>query len=558
MTGSVIGRARAALALIAVTAATLAPASGRELGGVEVLVLHRDGAVAAGDAVRDAGGTVGLALPVASSVSALVPVRAVRSLEAQPGVVSVTPNDPIQMTQTSSDSTSTVRTVYAREVGADRMRSSGVDGTGVRVALIDTGVSPADPRDVRVASVPHPFVRDGERQACLNLSGEAHCRDSFGHGTFMAGLIAGTGASSGGRYTGIAPGAEIVSVKIAGRDGSADVTKLLAAIQWVVSFRQELGISVLNLSLGTNSRAPYQYDPLNYAVQRAWRAGITVVVSASNRGPARETISKPADDPLVLTVGATDDHGTPAIDDDRLPYFSSRGPTAHGLAKPDVVAPGSLLVSLRSPNSFVEASDPSGGVDANHRRASGTSMSAAVVSGVAALVHQARPDWGPDNVKHALMTTARPVADRDPLSVGRGVVHAPSAASAATGRANVGVSLPLQPSGSLDESRADVLVSRECRLGERLLNPKCDHVNGDQTANGGTWDPTAYQSDWTGSSWYGSQWIPSLGSSWYGSSWYGRDWISTNFQGSSWYGNSDDSLDYGLPLLGSSWYGAWR
>ena len=184
-------------------------------------------------------------------------------------------------------------------------------------------------------------------------------------------------------------------------------------------------------------------------------------------------------------------------------------------------------------------------------------MSAAVVSGAAALVSQARPDWQPDNIKHALMATARQVADRDPMSIGRGVIHVPSAASAPTGWANEGLGVVSDLSGTLDGSRADVLVTRQCSTLERMLDPKCDHLNGNRTANGGTWSPSGYSSEWNGSSWYGSQWIPSLGSSWYGSSWYGNNWLSTNFQGSSWYGNRDNT-DYGLPLIGSSWYGAWR
>src|SRR5207245_1877202 len=128
-----------------------------------------------------------------------------------------------------------------------------------------------------------------------------------------------------------------------------------AAIQWVVSFKDRYGIKVLNLSLGTDSTQTYRTDPLNYAVERAWDSGIVVVVSASNRGPGPATISKPGDDPLVITVGAVDDRGTPGLGDDELPNFSSHGPTAaDGLAKPDLVAPGGHIVSLRAPGSAID------------------------------------------------------------------------------------------------------------------------------------------------------------------------------------------------------------
>src|SRR5207249_1124844 len=145
----------------------------------------------------------------------------------------------------------------------------------------------------------------GQVTTCENLSGDPDCADNYGHGTFLAGIIAGSGASSGGAYKGIAPDAKLVSIKIAGANGACDVSNILAAIQWVVSFKSRYGIKVLNLSLGTDSTQTYRTDPLNYAVERAWAAGIAVVVSASNRGPDPRTISKPGDDPFVITVGAT-------------------------------------------------------------------------------------------------------------------------------------------------------------------------------------------------------------------------------------------------------------
>src|SRR4029077_1297314 len=120
---------------------------------------------------------------------------------------------------------------------------------------------------------------------CENLTGEPTCDDNYGHGTFIAGLIAGNGASSNGAWSGVAPNANLVSVKVAGRDGSADVSNGLAGIQWVVSLKDHYGLKSLNLSLGTDSTQSYRVDPLNYAVEKAWDSGITVVVAASNNGP---------------------------------------------------------------------------------------------------------------------------------------------------------------------------------------------------------------------------------------------------------------------------------
>jgi serine protease AprX len=184
-------------------------------------------------------------------------------------------------------------------------------------------------------------------------------------------------------------------VKIAGADGAADVSNVLAAIQWVVSFKDKYDIRVLNLSLGTDSAQSYTTDPLNYAVERAWAAGITVVVSAGNNGPDPRTISKPADDPWVITAGATDDRGTAGVGDDTLPAFSGRGPTAaNGLFKPDVVAPSAHMVSLRAPGSTIDTKFPNY-VDGSYRQGSGTSMAAGVVSGAVALMLQANPSLPP-------------------------------------------------------------------------------------------------------------------------------------------------------------------
>jgi serine protease AprX len=521
-------------------------------------------AVAAIDAV---GGTVTFALPIVNGAAASMPADALEALEAETGIIDVVENAPIVFQHDDDDDdddegSSEPRSVFVREIKADRLWDDGIDGAGVRVAIIDTGVSAVPDLADRLISVPHPTDPSGTA-ACVDFSGELSCEDSYGHGTFIAGLIAGTGASSDGEHRGVAPGAEIVSIKIAGADGSADVTKVLAAIQWVVSFREELGIRVLNLSLGTNSPVSYRFDPLNFAVERAWRAGITVVVSASNRGPAPGTISKPADDPLVLTTGAVDDRGTTLIWDDRMPRFSGRGPTAtDGLAKPDIVAPGARVTSLRSPGSTVEAMAPGGGVDETYRRGSGTSMSAGIVSGSVALMLQENPSWTPDRVKFALMSTARMVATTDRRAIGSGLIDVHRAVTdAPKGLANQNVFVLSDGTGSIEDSRGDVRVRSHCtdQLEKTIMPSRCDLVQDMETAQGRMFDSGEYrEEEWTGSSWYSSQWNWALGSSWYGSSWYGSSWYGSSWYGSSWYGHHDEDDSYGIAILGSSWYGAWE
>src|SRR5205807_4236207 len=175
------------------------------------------------------------------------------------------------------------------------------------------------------------------------------------------------------------------------------------------------------------------------AVEKAWDSGVVVVVAASNRGPGPGTISKPGDDPLVITVGAVDDMGTPGLGDDQVPDFSSRGPTAaDGLAKPDLAAPGGHLVSLQAPGSAIDTQFPNY-VDGSYRKGSGTSMATGVVSGSVALMLQANPGLTPDRVKYSLAATARNVASSDPMTVGAGLINIYGALRAPAGVANQSV-----------------------------------------------------------------------------------------------------------------------
>ena len=517
---------------------------------------------AAARAVRQLGGEVVRDLPIVDGLSARLPQSALGRLARTPGVRAVTPDVAVTVSATSGGTSgSDLKSVYGDEVGATALRAGGLTGKGVRVALVDTGVT--ETADLRGRLVPvsaeptRSAVTDRGTAACVNFSGEEGCQDSFGHGTFLAGLIAGDGTASQGRFTGIAPGAEIVSIKIAGRTGAADVTKVLAAIEWVVSFKDTYGIEVLNLSLGTPSKAPTWVDPLNHAVQRAWKAGITVVVAASNLGPAPDTVTKPGDDPYVITVGSVDDRETPALSDDRSPAFSGRGvlSATRAVGKPDVVAPGVRLVSLRSPGSFIEEKSSGAGVDAVYRRGSGTSMSTAVVSGLVALLEQGRPGLTPDTTKAVLKATAAKVNDSTALTVGAGLVQGQAAlTSAATLTQAHRLS---DNTSSLDLSRAGVIVTS-------CLKADCvEQRTGDTTDQGrsyvyGSWDQPGddLAASLYGNSWYGSQWVSTSGNSWYGNSWYGNSWY-----GNSWYGvDSTDTSEqpYGAPIDGSAFYGVYQ
>ena len=513
-------------------------------GTVPVVVQLRGDAVAGEKAVAEAGGRVTRHLPLINGLAASVPAGAVTTLASAGGVRAISLDR--QVTVQAGGGSGSPNSVYNKVVRADDAWAKGTTGSGVTVALIDTGVAGVSDLAGRVLPVTDDIT--GVTSPCVNFSGEPGCGDSYGHGTFIAGLIAGDGSASGGTYKGVAPGANLVSIKVAGADGSTDVSTVIAGIQWAVSFKDRYGIKVLNLSLGTDSTQSYRVDPLNYAVEKAWASGVTVVVAASNRGPEAGTISKPGDDPWVITVGAVDDRGTPGLGDDTVPNFSSRGPTAaDGLAKPDVVAPGAHVVSLRAPGSAIDTQFPNY-VGEAYRKGSGTSMATGVVSGTVALMLQADRTLGPDRVKHALMATARDDASADRMAVGAGLVDAYAASFAApAGVANQGLERSTGL-GSLDASRGSAKV--------RLASQVPTVATGLLTAQLGLWRPvqTLY-GPWTGSSWYGSSWY---GSSWYGSSWYGSSWYGSSWYGSSWYGGFEGSSWYGSSWYGSSWYGAWE
>lgn len=516
-------------------------------GDVSVIVRAANVHVAA-EAVAAADGQVTRRLRIIDGVAATVPRTALRVLGSTPGVRDVVPNYKMHVESVGSkragQALTEPRSVYGEEVEAPRVRALGWRGQGVTVAVLDTGISGPD-LGARVKPVRNDLT--GVWSPCVDLSGERTCRDTYGHGTFMAGIIAGDGASSGGKYAGIAPKANLVSIKVASADGSADVSTVLAGIQWAVSFRERYGIKVLNLSLGTNSTQTWAVDPLNYAVERAWAAGIAVIVSASNRGPALRTISKPADDPWVITVGAVDDRGTTSVSDDVSPDFSGRGPTSDGLAKPDLAAPGANLVSLRSDGSNIDNQFPERIAGAYHR-GSGTSMAAAVVSGAAALVLSAHPSMTPNRLKYSLTSTTRQAAKTDPAAVGSGVVDAYNALKAPTGQANVGLARS-NGMGRLDLSRGSVLV--------RTDDPLRTVIRGSLTAQVLLWDPVGFVTgNWSTTTWYVSPWAsrPLFRTMWWGSNWGGIDAAGCSTD----EGHRDDcSYGDGHNWEGAAWYGSW-
>jgi serine protease AprX len=304
--------------------------------------------------------------------------------------------------------------------------TQGLSGKGITVAVIDSGV--AD----------HPDLA-GRIVARVDLTGEGSNGDPGGHGTHVAGLIAGNGAASKGAWTGVAPQANIASVRVIDATGHAKLSTIFAGLQWVLRNRTTYRIRVANLSFGGAALSGYQNDLLASAVEMLNFAGLTVVVSAGNNGGAGpSTITTPATDPFVITAGADDTNGTAGLRDDSVATWSSRGPTAFdGIAKPDLIAPGRTVVGLRVAGSTLDTLYPGrrvtakGAKTAQYFTLSGTSMAAAIVSGVAALYLERRPSATPRDVKAQLTATARPLRDVRATEQGAGVVDAYAAVTKA-------------------------------------------------------------------------------------------------------------------------------
>ena len=377
-------RRGAAFAAATLVALTSVPASGhghiRAAAWREVVVTGA-GADGAAHAVKAAGGEVIAALPVARGVAARLPQGT--SLGAE---WTVAPQRAITVAEAATPAATGSAMTVRQMVG---LPADGDEGRGVTVAVVDTGV----------ADVPDLARRVAQH---VDLTGTGN-GDGYGHGTFMAGLIAASGAASGGAYRGVAPGARLIDVKVADGQGRTDLITVLRGLQWVSDHRKD--VQVVNLSLSSGSPLPYQIDPLNQALESLWHRGVTVVVPSGNDGPDTGSVTSPGNDPLLLTAGGLDAAGTPDRSDDVVGVWSGRGPTRQGDAKPDLVAAGGHVVSLRAPGSVVDESYAHARVGDDYFRGSGTSMAAAVTSGVIAGALAEQPQLDPDAMKNLLLST---------------------------------------------------------------------------------------------------------------------------------------------------------
>ncbi|HET6809781.1 MAG TPA: S8 family serine peptidase [Acidimicrobiales bacterium] len=481
--------------------------------------------------------------------------------------------------------------------GAQAYWKAGYTGQGVGVALVDTGVSPVEGLNLGQNVVYGTDLSiDSQSPDLTNV-------DSYGHGTHMAGIIAGRDASATGPYAGdrtdfvgMAPDSQVVSIKVADTYGDTDVSQLIGAIDWAVANQARYNIRVLNLSVGIDPGQAYQVDPLAYAAEQAWAHGILVVAAAGNDGTGKKGpgagLQDPAYDPMLLAVGAADTNGTLNTHDDTVAAFSStQGSGKDGDRKPDLVAPGEHIASLRDTNSWIDQNYAStGAVNDRLMRGSGTSQAAAVVSGAAALIFSEHPDATPDQVKNLLMHATDHLDKADPGSQGHGELnltkaidknvdnwHQPNSHSTGTGslqadRPNGGLvdSSGAQLSGEVDifgnQVDTGALAQAEAAgTGWSALAFSAGPGGGTGSGAGGsgttfagvgatgassagvtsagvgtstdatsghTWSGHTWSSgDWAGHTWSSDTWT---GHTWSGHTWSGHTWSGHTWSASSW------------------------
>lgn len=326
------------------------------------------------DHIAKIGGKTKYILPIINAVAVYMPSSNIKSMAMEDITEKIYLDDYVYK----------LMDVTPITVGSDFANEYGLTGKNVSIAVLDTGVFPHND-----LTSPHnrilafkDFIDDSSRPY-----------DDDGHGTHVAGIIAGNGFSSKGKYMGIAPDANIVGVKVLKGDGAGNISDVIAGIQWTVDNRSRYNIKVMTLSLGTKANSRYIDDPLCKAVDAAVNAGITVVVAAGNSGPNPSTITSPAISPNVITVGACNDRNAESFRDITIADFSSIGPTKEGLNKPDILAPGVRINSLAN-NSF------------EYNTLSGTSMAAPVVAGCAALLYESNPQATPLEIKQLISSNA--------------------------------------------------------------------------------------------------------------------------------------------------------
>ena len=373
-----------ALSFSAFAVADVDPALKGKSGLVPVIVQMVPGAKHAD--VNAMGGKVTRTYTVINGFAANLPAAAINALAKNPNIFSISLDKEIQVNLN----------IAVPTVNSDDLWAEGYDGSGVTVAVIDTGIYPHQDLGNRIVAF-KDFVNN-----------KTAAYDDNGHGTHCAGIVAGAGTT----YRGAAPAAKLVGIKVLNRRGSGYNSAIIDGINWAVQNKATYGISVISMSLGGTVTQSSKTDPVCAAVRNAWNAGLVVVIAAGNEGPSASTIGTPGNEPMIITVAASNDNGTTSISDDSIASFSSRGPSSiDGWAKPDLAAPGYSIASLKNATT-------------GYVGMSGTSMATPLVAGICAQYLEAHPGASPNTVKADLKGSCRLLSGFGQYDQGAGLVDA--------------------------------------------------------------------------------------------------------------------------------------
>ena len=442
-------------------------------------------------------------LPIINGLVAAMSASAAEKLAGKPGIRAVSLNAAVKKTGiVAGIDTSLLQTSYPDSVQAPKAWASAT-GKGVGVAVIDTGIAGTLP-DFRVSQ------SNTTSRVVATVATNPYAttdNDSYGHGTHVAGIIAGNGNNRpssdplDGKYVGVAPDANLISIKASDEQGNATVLDVIYGLQFAVDYKSTYNIRVVNLSLESADAQSYKTDPLDAAAEAAWFNGIVVVAAAGNRGTASDAVNyAPGNDPYVISVGGVDDQGTKNTLDDAIADWSSRGTTQDGYAKPDVLAPGAHIVSDLAPNSAFASLCPSCIVSGQYIRAGGTSMAAPMVAGAVADMLQLNPGYKPDQVKGAILASGRKVMGTSTSEVSASDLVYGSVPSTNPNQGLTPNSLIDSSTGQIDYTRSSWSRSSWSRSSwSRSSWSRSSWSCNCSKTSSGTIDPT--RSSWSRSSW---------------------------------------------------------
>lgn len=437
-------------------------------------------------------------------------------LAGRKDIYAITPNAPVQLSGFSS------KQKWPYAVGAPKVWNA----TGLQmptIAIVDSGIDATRP----------DLAGRVKEQVTIGTTGVNSAGDGRGHGTFVASIAAGAGS----QHSGVAPTAPLVSVDVVNDAGLCMTADVIAAADYILANKDRLGIRVANFSLHATNPSTFIYDPLNKAVQRLWFGGVVVVAASGNYGHlGRGVPHAPGNDPFIITVGASDIRGSVGVNDDYEAPWSAYGYTLDGFAKPDLGAPGRYMVGAVPPTSTLPLERPDRVVAPGYMQLSGTSFSAPIVAGAAAALLATRPHLTPDQVKGALMLTAKPAPLAALNSFGVGEVNLAKA---------IDVANPPNPNLALNK----FLVSDPAGSSVPVFDAASwtSVAQSDASWISASWTSASWTSaSWTSASWTSASWTSAswTSASWTSASWTSASWTSASWTSASWTSTSESDASW--------------